>query len=667
MRRSVSTRVSLRLLAALALAVAGATVEAQGLEEPQWLRLNIPDVSLGVEAEALREDSNLQGSRATHEFTSLTPVVGLHAHGSIYHPNLLTFDVSGDGGVGWAHDSIESAGSVSTRNESQELIRYYAQVELLSGKPYNGTFFAARDHTYQNYDFFNTATVDTFRYGGTAAWTTPTLSLTLNAGYRDEQATSLTGFSEIANTYLHFSGIHTRDRGSTTLNYGYDEYHNRVDASGFQSSQNQNVGITDSEVFGDRKQIATSVGGGYSQYSSLGNEIETINGNGSVTINHLPNLDSFAVANYTHNSMDQATSSFFQGVGGVRHRWYESLTSTVDVHGNVDDTSSLGSTSSSDRIGLGVREDYSKQLGSFGRLTLGGGVVADHEDHYSTGNILTVIDEQHQLFLTTSPSFRPAYLSQPRVIDASIDVRGPGGIAVYENQDYLVIPSGELTEIRLIQGSPRLHNGDTVLVTYQARSLYNASFESLNSFAQIRLDFLNFFGVYGRVNSLDNNAPPTVLTETLLDLVAGAEVHWRWAHAGAEYEDFDSNFSKYRATRFYQTFTFQPSEASTLGLELSQLFYRYEDNRRDTQYQFVGHFNTRITSWLTWSVEGGYFLQDYFGTEQNLGAARTDLTLTRGRLNLKLGYQYNYQLTTVGLQSEQRDRNFFYLSARRYF
>jgi hypothetical protein len=337
------------------------------------------------------------------------------------------------------------------------------------------------------------------------------------------------------------------------------------------------------------------------------------------------------------------------------------------VHGTYDDNSSPTGSGWSDRYGVSLREDYVKKLGSFGRLSLGGGAIVDHEDHDSAGSILTTIDEPHQLFLTTSPSFRPAYLNNPRVIVASIVVRGPGGILVTENIDYQVIPSGELTEIRLIQGGTLLRNGDTVTVTYESESLFNASFEAINSFAQIRLDLFNTVGLYGRINSIENNAPKEVLTETLLDLVAGTDVRWHGFLGGAEYEDFDSNFTKYHAFRFYETYSHQLSDGSTVGVEFNQIFYQYPDDRRDTQYQFIAHFNTRLTYWLTWHVEGGYFIEEFSGTEQHLGAARTDLNMVRGKFSMKLGYQYNYQLTTVGQAEEERNRNFFYLSVRRYF
>jgi hypothetical protein len=180
----------------------------------------------------------------------------------------------------------------------------------------------------------------------------------------------------------------------------------------------------------------------------------------------------------------------------------------------------------------------------------------------------------------------------------------------------------------------------------------------------LRLDLFNLVGVYGRLNTVDNDAPPTALEETLTDWVGGADVTWRWLRAGAEYEDFDSNFTQYKATRFFQSLSFQPAEQTTLGFNFNQIFYSYPDGQHQTQYQFIGTLNSQLRSWLSWNLEGGLYQQEAMGVSQNLAAARTGLNATWGKLNVKLGYQYNYQVTE---QAERREGNYFYLLVKRVF
>jgi hypothetical protein len=123
-------------------------------------------------------------------------------------------------------------------------------------------------------------------------------------------------------------------------------------------------------------------------------------------------------------------------------------------------------------------------------------------------------------------------------------------------------------------------------------------------------------------------------------------------------------FTQYRATRLFESFSFPLGDTSNLGLNFNQVYYRYPYGQDQTQYQFIGLFNTQISSWLTGNVEGGYYHQEALGTTQDLVAARIGLILTYGKLTFKTGYQYNYQTIE---QAEKRDRNFFYVQLKRDF
>jgi hypothetical protein len=630
-------------------------------EEPRWLRLEIPTASVGVDVEGLKETVTANGSTSTHDNFLVVPLVGLGLQGSVYHPNLMTFDISGQGGVGWMYDSVTSPGYSQTRNESQNLLLFLATLNFLSSKPYNATFFASHDHTYNNYDFFNTATADSTRYGGRAAWVTKSFNLNADMGYRDLITSGLSGTSEISETYLNFNGVNQRERGSSTLTYSFDDYGNRLNNGPTQTSMSQSFGASDSETFGSRDQITATTGASYGWADYASRHAETINATENVNIEHRPNLNSYLMLNYQNSSLDPASSSVFQGIIGVRHQLYESLTSTLDLHGTYNDYSALHSASVSDRYGAGLGEAYTKHLGSWGLLSFGGAAVVDHNDQYSSGSgILSIINESHVLRDTTV-----TLLNNPRVLVSTILVTGPGGVPTYLNgADYRIIPHGEMIEIQRVPTSLNLANGSTVLVSYQSDSLYTASFETLNGSASIRLDMFNLVGVYGRLNVVDNNAPPQAMVETLTDLVGGADISWRWLRAGAEYESYDSNFSEYTATRFFETLNFQLGESTHLGLSCNQIFYQYPRNRQQTQFTYIGQFNTQISYWLFWNVDAGYYYQDALGAQQDLVAARTGLNASWGKLTLKAGYQYNYQMLE---QTERRDSNFFYFQMRRDF
>jgi hypothetical protein len=629
--------------------------------EPQWLRLEIPQTSVGMDVEVLRENVTANGSTSVHENLTLVPEAGLHLQGSVYHPNLMTFDLSGQGGIGYAYDSVTSPGYSQVLHESLNLFTYLATVNFLSGKPYNASFFASQDHTYNNYDFFNTVTADSTRYGGRLGWSEKSFNLNADMGYRDLTTSGITGTSEISETYLNFNGLNQREHGSSTLTYSFDSFDNSLNGGPVQSSTSQSIGASDTETFGSHDQITATTGASYGWANYAEQNAQTFNATENLIAKLDPNLESFLALNYQDSTLDGASASMFQGDAGLRHQLYESLTSTFDVHGNYGTATGLGSSALNDRYGVGLNEGYSKRLGSWGHLTIGGGAIVDHQDFGSSGaGALTTINESHVLKDTAA-----VFLNSPFVIQSSVTVTGPNGVPTYiEGVDYRLIPQGELTQIQRIPTSINLPDGSTVLVSYQSESANNASFETLNTTAEIRLDLFNTVGFYGRLNYIDNNAPPSALVENLTDLVGGADVTWRWLRAGAEYEDFDSNFTQYKAARFFETLTFPIGESSRLGLNFNQVFYHYPSGQDQTQYQCIGLFNTQISSWLSWNVEGGYYREDALGASQDLVAARTGLIINYGKLNLKTGYQYNYQNIQ---NAEIRDRNFFYLQVRRDF
>ena len=642
-------------------------------QELGWFQLmRPPEASVGMEVQGTHQTTRSSGVTSTYDQLSLTPLVGLRTQGYIYHPNLVTFDLGGDIGWGWNNSSSTSPGYTYNAKDSQQLLRYLAQLNFLSAKPYNASFFAAQDHTYSDYGTFNTYTVDSRRYGGIFNYTSDRVALTADAGYRNEQDSGVANNTGITEKYFNFLGTDHRRTGQTTLFYHVNQFDNTVNSSysptntvaSTSSSLNQTIGLSDSEMFGAHQQVAVTTGASFSESDYAGQQLQTVTANENVNVTHAPNLNSFYSVEYSHNQLHPVTDSTVQGIGGVRHRLYESLTSQLDIHGNYQDYSGAGSSATYDRYGVGVSEDYTKRLGTWGRLTIGAGAIADHQDQISSGDVLTTIDEPHQLNLVGSPTF----LDHPNVILSSVVVTGPGGIPTQLNVDYTLQPVGDLTQILLVPTSTILHSGDVVKVTYQSDSLYTASFDSVNATLQIRLDLYNKFGLYGRLNLQDNNAPPQVTTQTLTDWVVGVDYGWRWFRAGAEYEEYHSNYTSYQAWRLFQTFNCQPSDTSTFSVTLNQSSYVYADSGSQNQYQFLSRYSIQLLSSLSWFVEGGYSLQDMFGSQQNLGTGRTGVTWTRGKISVRAGYEFNTQnISSPGQPDQEFDTSRLYVYLKRTF
>lgn len=639
-------------------------------EEPAWFRLDgIPEPRVGLEVDGAEETTRISGVNSVYDTLFITPTVGLKGAGSIYHPNLLAFDFDGDLGWGWNQMTTTSPGFRQSINESDYLNRYLVQVNLLQEKPYNASFFAAQDHTYRDYGSFDTFTVDSTRYGGRISWDEANLNLSTDFGYRDETDTGLIDASEVTETYVNFLGLDKRAFGQTTLTARYDQFDNILNYGNALTSRTESVGLADAEAFGHHQQITAATSASVSHAEYGGQQTDTINGGENINVNHTPNLDSFLIFDFTQNYLHPATESDLHGSAGVRHQLYESLTSTADVHGSYQESSDTTGSSTTDLYGVGLAENYRKRLDSWGRLSLSASLVVDHQDDSSSGTTFTSIDESHQLYLSTSAQYRPVYLSRPNVIGGSIQVTANGQLLA-DGSDYEVFTAGQLTEIRLVvppsshlQALLGANDNLTVLVSYQSESLNNAAYESLTSSEEIRLDLSGGLGLYGRLNWLDNNAPPAVLTQTLTDLIGGMDYNWRWLRTGAEYEDYDSNFTRYEALRFYQNLNFGLSPRSSLSLNFNETFYHYPATGDQTIYQFIARYSVQLWSSLSCYVQGGCAWQDVYGADQVNGSAQAGFNWTRGKLSVRAGYEYNTQSTTSGsfTQDFEKNRVFAYL------
>ena len=283
-------------------------------EDPAWFRLNgMPEPSVGLEVDGSVENTRISGVNSTYDTLFITPTVGLRTSGSIYHPNLLAFDLDGEIGWGWNQMKTTSPGYSQSVNESEELNRYLAQVYLLQEKPYNATFFAAEDHTYRDYGSFDTFTVDSSRYGGKISWDTPTLSLTTDFGYRDEKDTGLLDSSEVVETYVNFLGISQRRYGQTTVTARWDTFDNILNFGNTLTSLNESAGVSDSETFGQRKQITASSSVSFSHAEYGAQQMDTVNASENLTVNHRPKLDSYFILNLELNDLHPATDTILQG------------------------------------------------------------------------------------------------------------------------------------------------------------------------------------------------------------------------------------------------------------------------------------------------------------------------------------------------------------------
>ena len=694
--RPATTRPALlSFLVLIVLLAAGLDAAAQAryrrmYQEPDWFTFHLTEVSAGIYAEGTFDQTSYKNSDTTisHEHLFMGPSVGLSFDGSVYHPNLLRYQVNSEGAFGWGYDHV--TGSTS-REELQYLGRFAGAIDLLSGKPYHATAFANYDHTFRDNDFFSRVTVDSWRYGARASWESGPWSVSVDYTHRDETSTSpfpitrtinvtnvVSGTNVVTvrtnqgsidqNNVTHddnanFTARNERSAGGTTFNYAWSHY-NRVDVGGRVGEGNDHsVSLADGERFGDHERYKLNTTASYYRRDALDEQSEEIVAYSSLSAEHRPTLTSYYDLNYDHFNTGSFDSSSYSGQASLTHQLYDSLISSVNVHGSDYELSDNGNSGYSRRYGAGFSESYVKNLPGPNRLRISQALVLDHTDQQNLG---IVKNERHSFSEAGAPpdSF---FLAFPNVIQATIVVTDTlnSQPSFLENFDYRVTQLGSRTLIERLTGSRIPVNG-TVLVDYRALPTPEGHYETVTESFQIRVElWQNLVGLYTRVNLSLNNAPPGLRVQDVTAYTFGADLTWRWIRAGAEYEVYDSTESDYQAARLFQSFAFHPDEASNLSIDFTESWVDYTSAHRQEQaFQAITRYHRRLSRRFGLDAEAGVSFRRGAGVDQTLATVRPSLKYVIGKTVIDAGYDYEYELF---LNNEERHKQMFFLRVKRIF
>ncbi len=630
---------------------------------PEWFRLCLTHSSFDLDVEGERNTLSAPGStgETVRERLYLAPTLDLGLKGSVYHPNLLEYTLDAKGGYVWETVTTTTSGTKQTVDQNSVLQSYLFNVHVLDGKPYAGTFFAAKDHTFRDYDFFNRVTVDVERYGGNLGWSQGPVPMTLSFAHLNETDTGLAFPTTRDENTLYFQAYNQRQRENhTQLTYSLDDFVRMENGSVTDQGQTHFVTLTDTEHWGDHDRLHLDSRIALNDLATQASPERDFTDNEHLSWEHTSTLRSFYDYSFDNVSAPEVDSYTHVARAALRHQLYESLTSTFDVHGQLTDASGGGNSQDISRVGLGLEESYVKKLGSWGRLSIGDSAYIDHTDQQTTGAAVVIVREPHTL---TDGVI--TLLNQPNVMVGTIQVTDNAGSTTYaELLDYVVVSVGARTEIQRVPGG-FIPSGGAVAVSYQAVSQPSATYQTASELLQVRLDlFSGLVGLYGRLNVVQNYGGESLLLQNLVDKVAGVDVSWKWLRSGAEYEGFNSSLAPYTQERLFQSCMFEPSAGSTLSLDLAESWAHFPQNdTRQANYSFISRYRERLTPWLAVNLEGGIRRTRGAGFDQDLATARAGVDFGLGKLTVKAGYEYQAE----DFLGEHRGRNFIYLRAKRAF
>ena len=630
--------------------------------QPKMLNLEWSELYLQTEVQYEREGQQAGSppSKVVREQTLVDPTAGVGMSGSVYHPNLMQFQLATELGLDWK-DSQEDPGQATSNGRF--LQRYHGTMDFLDQKPYAVSLFGDKDMTYREYDFFSRVRVDSEAAGGRAGYTAGPLPFMVSVQHYDEVQEDPIRPQNYTQDMLWGSVQHQRRRydGRTRASYNLTQFSRRDDGFSHLQGVTQTLNLFDSENFGGMLDPRLTSLLNYNSVGQTAQPTDNLQIQENLHLQHTPKLESSYEYAFDHATSGASENRTQEGRANLNYQQTPHLTLGGDVHGNLTDSTSPGNSLETRSYGVGASAQYTRPLASWMTITCGDGGRWDREDRSASGTAQTVIGEQHTLSdgavtLLNLPSANAASI---KVYDATNSTH------VYvANLDYRITPQGVLTQIeRLTAG--QIANGAQVAVDYSAALQDSASFDTLANDASFRVDlWRGLLGLYGHWASQVYSGGERLLLRRLDDKTVGLDAAWRWFRTGAEYEVVDSNLAPYTRRRLFQSAQFQPLGGTDLSLNTDENWTDFQDNNlHQTAYGFITRWQQRVSSHFSTTLEGGLRFERGQTFDRDYATCRAGVDWTAGKLTVKLSYEYNDESHLTDAQ----DRHYIFLRIRRDF
>ncbi len=618
------------------------------VQGPQMLRVHASDENIQINVEGQTDQRTNRGDPIRRDYVLVEPTIGFALRGSIYHPNLLEFNLSPEFGSSWQVMRLDPSGGV--RLSQNFLQRYELSFDVLRAKPYAAHFFAEQGRSHRDLDFFSRVQVDSERYGFHAGYTVGPFPFTCDVMHVAETATGGLGqATDVAdNTFSFNVGRAEQKNHKTNLTYVLNTY-NRIEGAVAPSTGTaQNATLLDSFSFGREEWISLHTTGLFSQLNSSASHNRSLAVQEHLGLPFRQILTGDCYYDFGDQRTDYVASRSQEARATVKHQLYKSLTSSFTVQGASLESRSRDTSLAEKRIGVAAVENYSKQLPGRGFLNISANWRGDRLQRETTGHVLYVANET----ITLSDQ-KPSFLSKPNVLEVS-RVTNPVGVAYVETLDYVLVRHANVMEVRRVPGG-NIPVGGNVMVDYSATPLPTDSYSTIMQYYSVRVDlFDRLIGLYGRLNRVDNFGGQSLVLRDLSDRAIGAEIQWRWLVIGAERDRQDSNLFPFYSKRLYQSCVLELGAGTTFTVDTEQSWTSFPDTGLERESRsFISRFQQQLASFVSWQIEGGLHRERGLGIDQDRKVARASLAFTYGKLRLNMSYDFEDENLVGELHRQQ--------------
>jgi hypothetical protein len=536
----------------------------------------------------------------------------LKARGSVYHSNLLEFNLISSTGL-WQ--------DVFRGNFEDNLYKFVYEYDInlnfFKKMPYNFNLFTLRTSAPVSREFFESILVDNDLYGGIFRWRNNLFPVSL---LLQSQSTKETSFDYYRNQTENTADLKITNNLAevlkSELRYIYKDLVQQAPYR--QETVTNNLSLVSSLEY-NSIHGASNISYYSTSNRAAGFDFSTdqVQVNENFYVDHSKAFTT--LYNYIFNHFRTASFSSYlnQGSIGFRHKLYDSL--TTEVRGNVSLTNATGFREL--YYGPSVSVSYQKNVPG-GVFSAGYNFSYQRWERDAEAGIIQVFGER----IVLSDGVR-TFLANPNVVLGSVIVKDVNGLILTLNVDYRLIRSGTLTEIQRLA----LPNNTPVLVDYGYAFPRTLNYDSMTNGANLRYSFGQLLSLYYNYLSTrylhieqgkNLEVPASGRANQLYDILKslyGAELKWRWFDVVGEYEDDNSDLIPFTAYRVRGNFNISPTDF--LGFALTGNHSRTEYKRDGNRVSVDGgqaNLNLRLNSFLETMLEGGYYREKGFGIDTRI-------------------------------------------------
>lgn len=539
---------------------------------------------LGLQFNYLRENEQNDGVSDSSSNRTFEQYILNRLKGYVYHPRFLEFDVQFK--LGMAEQNVKNSGSdagdgFTGGSSNTFLYGYDIYLTFLKRHPFSASVYANHDRSPVMELFTDRQMIETTNQGATFNWKKGPFPMDLSISQSKMREWGFDSKSESTIKNLEYSiRNNLADRMFSEMRYRYQDYEQTFDTHGeFINNKTKtrfkshDLSFTNTWYLDPSRQSYLLSNVRYFQQSGT-QDLKNFYVQERLNLQHTPNFRTYYLTNYLQNELKASTIRTYYDEVGLEHSLFKSLDTHLDLHWRESDFGS----SSEKQYGPTGRFNYRKDV-PYGRLTAGYGRTVDQVERTGNAGVRTIIDES----VTLKDTFIH-YLNSPGAVPGSINVTNTAGLITYtEGFDYKVVVQGNRTGIQLLLGG-LIKEGDTVLVDYDAEFTSDIKYFSDDQDFNIQYDIdrsrLKGLSLYYRWHDLAaRNAPKediSILQFT--DWLAGFSYNWRRYTWTEEYQDYNSNFSKYDQILNQIEGNYDLGHRIRLGWDAGMLMIDYKDD-----------------------------------------------------------------------------------------